>query len=109
MTEIILILGLLGLATLNVYASFHCYRDTFSERGQRWAQIVFIWVVPVVGAVLALRLSRNEPEQSTGSYRSDQNLADEYVTGFGRQNSHGYISSPDDNFHSTGSADVPTD
>jgi hypothetical protein len=92
-----------------VYASLRCYRDTFSSRGQRLAQVVFIWVVPFFGAALALRLSRNEPERSSGEYPAEKNIGDEYVTGFGRQNSQGYISSPDDNFHSTGGGDASPD
>lgn len=107
--EIILLIGLVTLIALNAYASRQCDRDTFSSRGQRSAQIAFIWMLPVVGALLALRLSRNEPEQSTGTYRAEPNLGDEYVTGLGRQNSRGYISSPDDNFHSTESGDASPD
>lgn len=104
--EIILILGLIAL---NAYASRQCFRDIFSSCGQRLAQIAFIWIVPFLGAALALRLSRNEPEQSSGTYREELSVADEYVTGLGRQNSRGYISAPDDNFHSVGGSDASPD
>jgi hypothetical protein len=98
--EIILTIGLIVLVALNIYASYQCYRDWTSSVGQRLAQIAFIWVVPVIGAVLAIRLIRNEPEKGTGTYQSEKTTGEEYVTGFGRQNAEGYISSPDNNFHS---------
>ena len=104
--EIILTIVLVALAAFNAYATLRCYRDTFSSRGQRLAQTVFIWVVPFLGAALALRLSCNEPAKSSGAYPSEANIGDEYVTGLGRQNSQGYISSPDDNFHSAGGGDA---
>jgi hypothetical protein len=107
--EIILIIGLIALMALNAYASHQCFRDNFSSREQRLAQIAFIWIVPFLGAALALRLSRNEPEQSSRTYQDEPSVADEYVTGLGRQNSRGYISSPDDNFHSVGCGDASPD
>jgi hypothetical protein len=97
--EIILTIGLVVLVALNTYASYQCYRDSISSLGQRLAQIIFIWVVPFMGAVLAIRLLRNEPEKGTGSYQAEKATGEEYVTGLGRQNAEGYISSPDDNFH----------
>lgn len=98
--EIILTIGVVVLVVLNTYASYQCYRDSISSLGQRLAQIIFIWVVPVIGAVLAIRLIRNEPEKGTGIHQAEKTTGEDYVTGFGRQNAEGYISSPDDNFHS---------
>ena len=103
--EIILTSGLIALVVLNAYASYQCYRDSLSPVGQRIAQITFIWIVPVIGAVLAIRLIRNEPERGTGTYQAEKATGEDYITGFGRQNAEGYISSPDDNFHSTGAGD----
>jgi hypothetical protein len=107
--EIILILGLVALIALNVYASYQCFRDNFSTRGQRLSQIVFVWVVPVVGAVLALRLSRVEPERSSGTYQAEKNVGDEYVGDLGRQNSRGYLSPLGGGSHATGGDDVSPD
>jgi len=103
--EIILLIGLVALIALNVYASRQCFRDTFSTRRQRFLQIIFIWVLPFVGAVLALRLLNNVPEQSSGAYREEPNMGEGFAA-TGLLNSHGYISSPDDNFHSTGGGDA---
>ena len=106
--EIILFIGLVVLIALNAYASLQCYRDTFPSRGQRLAQFVFIWVVPVIGAALILRLSRNVPERSTGTYREEPHMGDEFAA-LGQLNSQGYIRSLGDNSHSTGGADVSPD
>ena len=104
--EIVLTIGLVALVDLNVYASFRCYRNALSSLGQRLAQIAFIWTVPLFGAALALRLLSGEPEKSAGVYPAETSSREEYVTGLGRQNSDGYIISPDDNFHSAGGSDA---
>lgn len=96
--ETIFLIVLVALIALNVYASRQSYRDALSSRGQRLGQIAFIWLVPVVGAVLALRLTSNEAEQSTGTYRDEPNMADEFAAS-GRLNSQEYISPIGDNFH----------
>lgn len=102
-----LICGLVALAGLNLYASRRCWRDELSSRGQRLAQIAFVWLLPGLGAAVALHLLRAEPERSSGTYLPEKDVGAEYVTGFGRPNANGYISSPDDNFHS-GSGDAPS-
>lgn len=96
--EIIFLIVLVALIALNIYASRQSYRDTLSPRGQRLGQIAFIWLVPVIGAVLALRLTSNEPEQSTGTYREEPNMGDEFAAS-GRLNSQGYLSPIGDNSH----------
>ena len=107
--EIILILGFVALFAFNVYASLQCFRDKFSTRAQRLSQIVFVWVVPVVGAVLALRLIRGEPERSSGTYQSEKDVGDEYVGDLGRQNSRGYLSPLGGRSHAAGGDDVSPD
>jgi hypothetical protein len=106
--EVFLLIGLVALIALNVYASRQCFQDTFSTRKQRLSQIIFIWVLPFVGAVLALRLLRNEPEQSTGKFREETIMGDEFSAS-GKLNSQGYISSLGDQSHSTGGADASPD
>ena len=104
--EIILLVGLLVLVVINVYASRQSYRDILSSRRQRFAQIVLIWLLPIIGAALALRLTRDAPELSNGKYSAEPNMGDEY--GGGRLNSQGYIGAPDSNLHSAG-GDVSPD
>jgi hypothetical protein len=99
--ETLLMIGLLLLTILNMYASIKFYRDFFPSRNQGVAQIAFIWFLPMLGAALILRLLRNELQQSIGKYPAKPNVGDEYVTGLGRLNSEGYLSSPDDNFLSS--------
>lgn len=94
------------LAALNVYASRRCWRDDLSSRGQRVAQVAFVWLVPLLGAALALNLLRKAPEGGSGRYDPEKDVGAEYVTGFGRPNEDGYVSSPDDNFHSGEGGDV---
>ncbi len=89
---------IISLAALNAYASLRCNKGALSSRGQRAAQIAFIWLVPLLGAALALRLLRNEPENNTGRIQR-RCPGSEHVTGLGRLNSQGYIGSPDDTFH----------
>ena len=107
--EVFLLIGLAVLIGLNVHATRQCYKDSISSRGQRFAQIAFVWAVPVVGAILALRLLNNEIEPSSGKYKDPSKAGDEFVTGYGRQNSQGYISSPNDNFHAEGGSDASPD
>ena len=83
--ENILAIGLIVLLALNTYASYRCLRDSISSLGQSLAQITFIWVVPVIGAVLALRLIRNEPEKGAGSYPSGKTTGEDYVNSLDRQ------------------------
>jgi hypothetical protein len=82
-------IGLLLLTILNMYASIKFYRDVFPSRNQRVAQIAFIWLLPILGAALILRLLRNESQQSIGKSPTETNVGDEYVTGIGRLNSEG--------------------
>jgi hypothetical protein len=69
------------------------------------AQIAFIWVVPFFGAALALRLLRSEPEKSSGTYREEPNMGDEFAAS-GKLNSQGYITSIGENAHSVGDSDA---
>jgi hypothetical protein len=104
--EIVLTIGLIALVILNVYASIRCYQNALSSFGQRLAQIACIWLVPLLGASLTLRLLNDETEKSSGMYPEETNSGGDYVTGLGRLNADGYISSPDDNFHPSGGGDA---
>jgi hypothetical protein len=106
--EVVFFIGLVALIAFNAYASRQCYRDAYSSRGQRWAQIAFIWVVPLIGAALALRLLQSEPERSSGTYSGEPNMGDEFA-GSGKLDSQGYIASIGDRAHSVGDSDVSPD
>lgn len=97
--EIVSYLIVLALLALNWYASRRCINDPLNSRGQRLAQLAAVWLVPILGPLTVIALSRNAPEASNGKYREVPDVGDQHVTGFGRLNDRGYIRSPDDNIH----------
>jgi hypothetical protein len=57
-----LLFGLLGIyVALNLFTMWRIARDPLSERGQKIAQIGFIWCIPLLGAAAVLHLQRQEP------------------------------------------------
>lgn len=107
--ELIALIGIAGWVALNVYASRRSIRDELASPAQRIAQLLFIWLVPILGAIVTLAVLRNSPEPSRGTYRKEPDMGDQYVTGFGRLNERGYIRSPDDVLHPTGGGDAAPD
>ncbi|NOU25611.1 MAG: hypothetical protein HOO90_08735 [Methylotenera sp.] len=88
--ETFLIIGLTVLSILNVHVSLKCYQDVLSSSGQRIAQIAFVWLIPIIGAVLTLKLLRDDFERGNGKYPEAPNdVVDDYTTGLGRLNSQG--------------------
>jgi len=53
---------LIALALLNTWATFVILRDTAYSKGQRAAQVEFVWFVPGMGAALAIYLKRKDVE-----------------------------------------------
>lgn len=72
----------LTLLCLNVFATSLILRDEYSEKAQRSAQLLFIWLVPVLGSIAIWGMYRNE-EKSAGTYRD----AEEPDDGFDPPNS----------------------
>jgi hypothetical protein len=66
---------LLVLVGLNIKATQFVRRDELLESGQRTAQMVLIWLVPVIGAiiVIAMHFLLSEPRRA----RKDVDLGDE--------------------------------
>lgn len=75
--ELIFIVLLL-LLPLNAWATQAVLRDALSSREQRIAQIVFVWLVPLIGALLTLYLKRAELEPPTGRYREEPDPGDDF-------------------------------
>jgi hypothetical protein len=71
-------LVLLVLALLNAWATRAVLLDGLSSRNQRAAQITFVWLVPLIGALLTLYLKRGQSEAPSGKYREDRELGDDY-------------------------------
>lgn len=75
--ELIFIVLLL-LLPLNAWATRAVIRDALLSQGQRTAQIVFVWLVPLIGALLTLYLKRAELEPSSGRYREEPDPGDDF-------------------------------
>ncbi|MBK9218698.1 MAG: hypothetical protein IPL70_09865 [Uliginosibacterium sp.] len=50
-----------ALVALNSYATLRVLRSVLFKDGQKAAQVVLIWVVPLLGALLVLRVATDEP------------------------------------------------
>ncbi len=73
------------IAVLNAWVTWRAMGDSLSTGGQRAAQIALIWLLPVMGALLVLRLQRRRPEQGSGSYRPVPDAGDDFA--YSRQSS----------------------
>ena len=51
----------------NIYATYRCIRSPYADKKQKLYQIVFVWLIPVVGAVTVCHFSKSEkPIESNG-------------------------------------------
>ena len=75
--EMVLV-GLVFLAALNSWVSWRIMQDDLSTKFQRTAQVAFVWLVPLLGALPALHLLKKEPERSSGAYPVPQDAGDDY-------------------------------
>lgn len=73
----LLFIMLLLLLPLNAWATRAVLRDALSSLGQRTAQIAFVWLVPLIGALLTLYIKRAELEPSSGRYRAEPDPGDD--------------------------------
>lgn len=67
------------LVLLNAWATRAVFRDQLSSPGQRNAQVAFVWLAPVVGALLTLYLKRREPDGPVGHYREEPDPGDDFA------------------------------
>jgi hypothetical protein len=51
---------LIGVVGLAAYATVRIWRDRLLDRGQRVAQTVFVWLIPVIGGLVVIWLLRDE-------------------------------------------------
>lgn len=63
---------------LNVRATRLVFRDDLSEQRQKVAQLLFVWLVPVVGAVVVLGVHR-AAEPPSGRYREPLDPGDDFA------------------------------
>jgi len=48
---------------LNVFATSKVATSSHYEIGQKWSQVALIWLLPIVGAILAWSLTKDSPPQ----------------------------------------------
>lgn len=63
---------------LNAWTTRFVLRDHLASPGQRVAQIAFVWLLPLFGALLTLHLKRMEPEPPSGHYAETPHLGDDF-------------------------------
>lgn len=67
---------LLLVVAMSVRATFLVIRDDLSEPMQRKAQLLLVWFVPVVGALIVFAVHR-KAESPSRKYREDRDPYDE--------------------------------
>jgi|GEM_PF-4375036 len=51
----------LGIVALNAYASFTIFKSQEVARSKKRAQLLFVWLIPILGAIIALAVYRPPP------------------------------------------------
>jgi hypothetical protein len=70
--------SLVALVLLNVWTVRRVLRDEFLSPGQRRAQILIVWLIPFLGALLTLHMMRTKPEKFAGRYTEASDPGDDY-------------------------------
>lgn len=70
--------SLLVLVLLNARTTRRVLRDEFLSPGQRRAQILIVWLIPFLGALLTLHMMRTKPEKFPGRYSEAPDPGDDY-------------------------------
>ena len=60
---IILRVLLLALISMNLFATYKVVRSYMYERHQKCAQVAVIWLIPILGGVLAMYLASGKDEK----------------------------------------------
>lgn len=78
MGDVVLLLILAVFACMNVDATVAVRRDEYSEPQQKVWQVIFIWIIPLLGALVLLAVHR-KPEKPSGTYRrADDGIGDDF-------------------------------
>jgi hypothetical protein len=72
----VIVLG--SLAALNLWATAKVLRDRDASRGQRAAQAAVVWLLPVVGALLVIRLKGDDADPSRHASPANPDAGDDY-------------------------------
>ena len=78
MSDVVLFVILVVIALMNVAATVAVRRDEYAEPRQKTLQVIIIWVIPILGALVVLAVHR-EPEKPSGTYRrAGDGLGDDF-------------------------------
>jgi len=92
MQKEIIFIATLGFVvlTMNFWTTFIVVRDSLSESPQRIAQLMMVWLLPILGAIIVFAVHRSA-EKFSGKYREQPDPGDDF--GFplhaGRRTSEG--------------------
>jgi hypothetical protein len=76
--EIVFLLTILAIPIwLNAKATILVLRDSLSEKQQKVVQLIFIWLIPLIGAMVVLAIHRKD-EKSSGSFPADNNIGEDF-------------------------------
>ena len=67
------------LAVLNLWMTWRVMNDGLATLPQRMAQTALIWLLPVLGALIILRLQRSHPEPHSGRYPANPDPGDDFA------------------------------
>lgn len=65
------------LASLNLWATWKVLQDRLSTPGQLAAQAAIVWLLPIIGGLLVIRLKSDHLESPSGRYREDADPGDD--------------------------------
>ncbi len=67
-----------AVIALNITATVAIARDALSERSQKLWQLVLVWLLPIVGAIITLAVHR-APEKPSRQYREPPDPGDDFA------------------------------
>ena len=92
--EVVLVLVVISIPLwLNVIATRAVVRDEGSERQQKIAQLLFVWLIPLIGAVITLAVHRPN-EMPSRKYSEPLDAGDDF--GFSGRGAKGLSRALDD-------------
>lgn len=77
--EMILLLAAMAIVVaFNARATVIILRDSFSERRQKIAQLLLVWIIPVIGSIVVFAVHR-PMEPPSRKYREAPDVGDDFA------------------------------
>ena len=64
---------------LNAWATRAAFSEHLLSRGQYIAQVIFVWIVPIIGPLLTLYLKRSQTDTPSGRYGGAPDAGDDFA------------------------------